>query len=99
MSLSQIQAEDRRLIILRVLDEGNYHAGEAVLKQVTEEFGHRPSRELIRADLSFLAEHNLIRIEKLPAQSGELWIAHLLSDGQDVAKGRSHPGVARREPG
>ncbi len=99
MSLAQIQAEDRRLIILCVLDDGGYHAGEAVLKQVTEQFGHRPSREQIRADLSFLADNNLVRIEKLPAQSGELWVAHLLPDGQDVAKGRVHPGVARREPG
>ncbi len=99
MSLSQIQAEDRRLIILRALDDGGYHAGEAVLKQVTEQLGHRPSREQIRADLSFLADHNLVRIEKMPVAAGELWVAHLLADGQDVAKGRVHPGVARREPG
>ena len=81
-----------------MLDEGGYHAGEAVLRQTTEQFGHRPSREQIRADLSFLADNNLIRIEKMPVQSGELWVAHLLPDGQDVAKGRTHPGVARREP-
>lgn len=99
MSLSKIQAEDRRLIILRALEDGGFSAGEAVLKQVVEQMGHRPAREQIRADLAFLAENNLVRLEKLPALCGELWVAHLLPDGQDVAKGRAYPGVARREPG
>lgn len=98
MSFAQIQAEDRRLIILRALDESNYHANETVLKQVTEQLGHLPSRELIRADIGFLAEHGLIRLERLATQSGELWIAHLLAGGRDVARGRAHAGVARREP-
>lgn len=99
MSLSQLQAEDRRLIILRALDETSYSAGEVVLKQVTEQLGHRPSREQIRADLAFLEANNLVRLERMPVASGELWVAHLLPDGADVARGRAHPGVARREPG
>lgn len=98
MSLAQIQSEDRRLIMLRALDESGFHANETVLKQVTEQFGHQPSRDVIRGDLTFLAENNLVRLEKLPAQSGEIWIAHLLTAGQEVSKGRVYPGVARREP-
>lgn len=98
MSLAQIQAEDRRQLILRTLEEGDFHAGEMVLKQVVEQFGHRPSREQIRADLNFLAQNNLVRIEKLPGESGDFWVAHLLPDGGDVARGRAFPGVARREP-
>jgi hypothetical protein len=99
MSLAQIQAEDRRLIMLRALDESGYHANETVLRQVTEQFGHHPTRDLIRADLSYLGEHALIRLEKLPAQNGEVWIAHLLTAGQEVAQGRVYPGVARLEAG
>ncbi len=98
MSLAQIHAEDRRLIILRSLDESGYAANETVLKQVTEQFGHAPSRELIRSDLLYLAEHSLVRLEKMAASNGEIWIAHLLTPGQEVAKGRVYPGVARREP-
>ena len=98
MSLAQIHAEDRRLIMLIALDDSGYHANETVLKQVTEQLGHMPSKELIRADLAFLAEHGLVRLEKLPVQSGELWIAHLLTPGREVARGRVHVGVARREP-
>ncbi len=98
MSLAQIHAENRRLIILRTLDESNYHANEDVLKQMTEQLGHLPSKEHIRADMAFLADHALIRLEKLPVQQGELWIAHLLTAGREVARGRVHTGVARREP-
>jgi hypothetical protein len=98
MSFADTLAEDRRLIMLRALDDVSYSANESVLRSVTEGLGHRVSREMIRADIQFLAEHSLVRIEKLPAQSGEIWIAHLLPTGQDVARGRVHPGVARREP-
>lgn len=99
MSLVQIQSEDRRLIMLRALDESGYDANETVLKLATEQFGHHATRDMVRGDLTFLAENNLIRLEKLAAQSGEIWIAHLLNAGQEVAQGRVYPGVARREPG
>jgi hypothetical protein len=99
MSMAEIMAENRRLIMLRALDESGYAANETVLKSVVETFGHHPSRDMIRADFTFLAEHGLIRLEKLAVQSGDLWVAHLLTPGQEVAKGRVHPGVARREPG
>jgi hypothetical protein len=99
MSLADVLAEDRRLIVLRALDEGDMHANETVLKQMVVALGHAPSREMIRGDLTFLAENRLIRLDKATVQTGELWIAHLTADGQDVARGRSYPGVARREPG
>ncbi|MFP5250227.1 MAG: ArsR family transcriptional regulator [Acidobacteriota bacterium] len=99
MSFVETLAADRRLIILRALDDASYSANETVLRSVTQGLGHQVTREQIRADMAFLTEHGLVRLEKLPAQSGEIWIAHLLPAGQDVAQGRPHPGVARREPG
>lgn len=95
MSMVEIQAANRRRIILQALDESGYSANETVLKQVCEQFGHQPTRELIRADLVFLDEHGLVRLEKIAAHVGELWIAHLKAAGQEVAQGRDHPGVAR----
>ncbi len=99
MSFAETLAENRRLIMLRALDEAGFVTNETVLKTVTEQFGHQPTRDLIRADLTFLGEHGLIRLEKINAQNGQLWIAHLKTAGQEVAQGRVHPGVARREPG
>jgi len=98
-SFPEFMAEDRRLIVLRALDESGYSANETVLRQVTEQFGHHPTRDMLRGDLAFLDENGLVRLEKIPSQSGEIWIVHLLNSGQEVANGRPYPGVARREAG
>ena len=89
-------AEDRRLVVLRSLCEasGN-HLNESVLKKALEHIGHRVGRDQVRADAVWLEEHLLVRIEKVDVQSGELWIVHLKGFGEEVAQGRSHPGVAR----
>ena len=98
MGLAQVFAEDRRKIILVVLDKSNHSANEDILKQVIDERGNQAFKDMIRADMEFLEEHALIRIEKLPKERGELWIAHVLPAGRDVARGRSHVGVSRHEP-
>lgn len=99
MSFAETLAENRRLIILRALDDAGFAANETVLRTVVESMGHQVGRDQIRADLVWLEQHALVRVERLPVQGGELWVAKLLAAGQDVAKGRLHPGVARREPG
>lgn len=101
MSLTNVLAEDRRLVALRLLSEGGFRASESVLRKGLDFFGHRISHELMRADLEFLREHGLLRIEALhPPSGGELWLAHLTDAGDEVARGVSvHPGVARRGPG
>ena len=92
-------AEDRRLIILRSLaDVPNYRLNEQVLQTGLNAFGHHAGRDLVRADILYLAEHGLVRVEKLPAPGGELWLAALTAIGEDVANGRLHPGVARPRP-
>ncbi len=101
MSLQEVLQKDRRLVILRTLSEvEGYSSNEGVLRQALHHIGHpEASRDMIREDLSFLERHTLIRVEKLPMPSGELWVAHLLDDGLSVANGRPHEGVARRTPG
>jgi hypothetical protein len=94
-----ILAGNRRLIILRALDESGYAANEHVLKPIVNGFGHNATRDMVRADLTYLAEHGLVRLEKVPGAEGEIWVAHLLPAGQEVAQGRVYPGIARREPG
>jgi hypothetical protein len=108
MSLAGVLAEDRRLVVLRSLaEDAGYSANEMVLQRLLDHVGHRVARDMVRADLAFLAEHGLIRLETLAmpprdprafGATGELWVAHLLPAGEDVAKGRMHPGVARLPP-
>jgi hypothetical protein len=99
MQFADKLAENRRLIILRALAEATgYKANETVLRQGLDMFGHQVGRDQVRADIAWLAEHNLLRTEVLNRQDGDFIIAHLLDDGEEVAKGRYHPGVARRGP-
>ena len=99
MNLTKVVTEQRRLAILRTLAELGYHINEDVLTQALGEmFVASVSKDMVRADLEFLSQHGLIRVEKMPRTSGELWVAHLQIAGKEVANGRSHPGVAQRQP-
>jgi hypothetical protein len=96
MSLTSILAEDRRLaILLTLMEASGYELNEDALKQVLRLLAHVVTQDVLRGDLSWLSEQGLVRVEKIPVTSGELWIAHLTGNGQDVANGAPYPGIAR----
>ena len=101
MNFAALLAEDRRLVILRCLTEvPGYEANESVLRTGLAHFGHRVPTDTVRAELQWLADRDLLAVEKLPASGGDLWLATLTAAGRDVAEGdRVMPGVKRREPG
>ena len=101
MSLADLLAEDRRLVILRALTEvPGYEANESVMRTALAHYGHRTGADMVRADLEWLETHGLLRVERLPTQSGTLWLSSLTTAGRDVAEGAAtHPGVKRRGPG
>jgi hypothetical protein len=99
MSLATVLSEDRRLVILRSLSEvPGFHLNEDVLRTTLNHFGHNAGRDLVRADIDYLVEHRLARVEKLHPASGELWLVHLTGTGDEVAQGRPHVGIARLGP-
>ena len=56
MSFQQVLQEDRRLVILRTLENGGgYSQNEFVLRTVLGQLGHLVSSDLLRSDLSWLA--------------------------------------------
>ena len=95
MSLSDLLAEDRRLGILRALDaaQGGV-ANDAVLATALAYLGHEVAGDIVRADLAWLAAHGLVEIEDLGTQRRPMLRVRLREAGQDVARGRLHPGVA-----
>ncbi len=98
MSLAEILAADRRLVMLRSLAEvERYHLNELVLRQALAHIGHDASREMVRADVGFLVEHRLARREEIDGGNGGLLLVTLTDEGLRVARGKRHPGVA--EPG
>jgi hypothetical protein len=94
---ARLLAEDRRLTILRTLEQdSDFSVNDFVLKRALEQLGHSVSRDVLRGDLSWLQDQQLIRVRRM--DEGGIWIATATEDGVDVARGRPHPGVARPSP-
>jgi hypothetical protein len=96
-SYAQMVREDRRLVILRLLNESSgkqsnsslLHAGLIHLKIICER------HELID-DLRFLQTHSLIDLEQLGDVNPDLYGAHLRGRGEDLLAGRLEvEGVSR----
>ena len=90
-------AEDRRLVILRVLLESAvYTANEYLLHSMVERLGHVVSTDRIHTDLAWLQEQGLVEVDVVAS----VRIARLQARGEDVARGRSEvPGVKRPRAG
>ncbi len=90
-------AEDRRLVILKLLAQTpQYSINEYVLRTALGTFGHAVSQDRLRADLAWLAEQELLKVETIAT----LQVATLSQRGLDVAEGRATvPGVKRPIPG
>jgi len=92
----RIIQQDRRLVVLRMLaQDADYSHNEYILGEALRVYGHRISADLLRSELSWLAEQGLLVVEDV---SGVL-IAKLTRRGKDVAEGAvAVPGVKRPEP-
>lgn len=98
-SFAERMAEDRRLALLQALAEmPGYEANETVLRTALDHVGFRASRDVVRAEMTWLSDFNLLRIERLAGPHNELWVGHLTGAGQDVTAGRmKHHGISRPE--
>lgn len=96
MSFTNIFVEDQRLVILRTLAEDRgYSMNESVLQQVLDMFGHRVSRDQVKAHLRWLEEMGLVTVE----DACGVLVATLTSRGADVACGAAQvDGVKRPRP-
>lgn len=85
-------AEERRLMILRLLDAAPGASGSAaVLQLALLDEGRDPTLDQVAADLAWLAEQGLVTLqgEVMPS-------ARITPRGVDVAQGRARvPGVRR----
>lgn len=97
MSYKQTLTEDRRLSILRILqDVPGASINHFVLQDALHDLGHSVSRDLILSDAAWLKEQNLVAVDELPG----IWVLRLLARGDDVAKGLAFvPGVKKPVPG
>ena len=98
MSYTQKVVEDRRLVILRLLDEVGGSANDAVLAEALRHWGHSVGRDLVKADLAWLADQGLVGVDRVGA-ADPYHVATITDRGAEVAAGLAHvPGVKRARP-
>lgn len=96
MSWRQHQTEDRRLVILQLLQEAGYEVNDSILISALDDYGHRVSRDVLLGDLAWLRDQGLIADRDL---SGVTVVAAITQRGLEVADGRSQvPGIKRPRP-
>jgi len=96
MDIKALQVENRRLMILQLLAAGSdYSANDTLLQELLALQGNGVSLDVVRTDLAWLAEQDLIMLRELPGCK----VATLRSRGIDVANGLAVvPGIARPRP-
>ena len=98
---AELLEEDRRLVVLRALQEASdYSLNESLLRKVVETVRLGVvGRDQIRSLLTWLADNGLVRVERIGlGETPELWVATVTALGAEVARGRVWPGVARPSP-
>jgi len=96
MDIKTLQVENRRLMILQLLAaDSDYSANDTLLQELLALQGNGVSLDVVRTDLAWLAEQDLIMLRELPGCK----VATLRSRGIDVANGLAVvPGIARPRP-
>lgn len=92
----EFRAEDRRLVILRLLEQSPcYETNESLIATFLRQFGHAVSRDRIRTDLAWLKEQGLVTVEEFEL----VQIAAATQRGIETAQGIiTTPGVKRAGP-
>lgn len=94
MSLADVFAKDRRLVILRLLSEQDQKSLSAtMLTKAVAALRHSVYDDTIAADLMMLEQHGLVTREIETLNGKPLTFATLTRLGGEVARGRPHPIV------
>ena len=98
MGMSERLAETRRRLTLDALKEADGQLSDTSIRSVMGQLHSRSTGiDDVRADMAFFERHGLVAIDKLPHGGREVWVAKLTLQGQAVARGRSHIGIAERD--
>ena len=96
-SYEDFQTQDRRLVLLRGLqNSAQYRANAFLLRRYCEAVAHVVSSDRVEQDIAWLHEQGLVVREQL----GGVTLATLTVRGLDVATGATKvPGVQAPQPG
>jgi hypothetical protein len=87
MKFSEALAQDRRLAMLRLINEAGGSANESVLRQGLEMLGHMAglTYQVVRDDMRFLEEAGCVRLEWF---EDKISVARITKRGVDCAAGQ-----------
>jgi hypothetical protein len=87
MNYAEARDQDRRLVILRLLEESDGSANEGMLRTGLDMLGHgvKLTRQVVRADLDLLEKAGCVRLEWF---DDKIVVAHLTERGVDCVHGR-----------
>jgi hypothetical protein len=93
MKFAEVLAQDRRLVILRLLAEDlDRKLNTSILQDALDMVGHGCSRDCVETECAWLHEQGLVEAEAV----GPVTVVRLTGRGQDVAEGKATvPGVKR----
>lgn len=96
MSFNDLLTKNRRLVILRFLDEDvDRELNTSILQDAIAEIGLGCSRDCVEAECAWLEEQGLVVVERV-GRNDAVTLVRLSGRGQDVAEGRATvPGVKR----
>lgn len=78
MKYNDLLDADRRLVILRALEEdAGYTLNESVLHSILEAMGHMVSRDRVKTDIEWLAEQGLVTTHEVVNVQVEIGRAHV----------------------
>lgn len=91
-------AEDRRLVILRLLKEAGGSANDSILEVGLQQLGHRRglTREVVRRELEWLQQRRLVGLEMF---RDVVMVASItargvsVADGHEVVAGVKQPSI------
>lgn len=83
--MDDIFAANQRILLLQGTEKNQTLSNE-MGQRLLRLYGHSLSLEKVNSIMTFLAERQLVKVEKL---SGELWVMRLTRRGKDVATGQA----------
>jgi hypothetical protein len=100
-SFKEHLARSRRLAMLRLMRDGGGSANESVLHTAVLSLGFpTTTREEIRADLEWLQQRRLVKLDQFAKPNGGIiMIGNVTEAGIDASRGRGEPieGLARSD--
>ena len=94
LAYREFAEKHRRLVVLRVTNEGNGTANDRLLADALEHWGLTGTLDQVRTTVQWLADQGFVAVSNLP---GDVLRVTITRSGREIVTGRAkHPDIAPR---